>query len=116
MEWFSTLTSLIIGFVLRFGLPIAVTIVIIHVLRRLDERWQAEAKAENQAALVSARVNGKRCWEVKGCSNESLAQCPAAALQQPCWQTFRLPNGHLRETCLGCDVFLKAPAPTATHP
>jgi hypothetical protein len=112
MEWFSTLTSVIIGFALRFGIPIAVTFLIVYALRRLDERWQAEAKAESQAALVSARVNEKRCWEVKGCSEESLTKCPAAASQQPCWQTFRSPNGHLREGCLGCEVFLKAPVPT----
>lgn len=111
MEWFSTLTSLIIGFVLRIGIPVAVTIVIIYILRRLDERWQAEAKAESQAALALARVEGKRCWEVKGCPQENLAKCPTTNSQQPCWQTFRTTDGHLRESCLGCEVFLKAPAP-----
>lgn len=27
----------------------------------------------------------------------------------PCWQTYRLPNGYLKEECLDCDVFLSAP-------
>ncbi len=114
MEWFSTLTSLIIGFVLRFGIPIAVTAVVIILLRRLDERWQAEAKAESQAALVPSCVNGKYCWEIKGCTEADRAKCVTSASQQPCWQARRLPNGHLSEGCLGCEVFLKAPVPSST--
>ncbi len=94
------------GMILRIGIPVAVTIATIALLRRLDRRWQKESLA---LPVIPA---GKPCWEVKGCSEEKKKNCPAAA--QPntaCWQVFRSGSGALKETCLGCDVFRQAPVP-----
>jgi hypothetical protein len=96
----------LLGMVLRLGIPVAVTIGVIALLRRLDRRWQKESLA---LPVIPA---GKPCWEVKGCSDEKKKGCAAAANPQiPCWQVFRSGNGALKETCLGCDVFRQAPVP-----
>lgn len=97
--------TFILGILVRVGLPLAVTVGIFYVLRRLDERWRREALA----VPVAPR---KPCWEIKGCSEEKRKKCPATA--QPkisCWQVFRTKDGLLREDCLGCDVFRQAPVP-----
>ena len=33
-------------FLLRFGVPVAVTVGLVYLLKRLDRRWEAEARAE----------------------------------------------------------------------
>ena len=97
----------LLGTLLRIGIPVAVTILVIVLLRRLDQRWQKQSLA---LPVVSADV--RPCWEVKGCSAEKRKGCPAAAKPDvPCWQTFRSRTGTLREACLDCDVFQQAPVP-----
>jgi hypothetical protein len=99
--------AVIFGLLLRLGIPLAITILVFTLLRRLDARWQREAAAE-QHAPVPARP----CWEVKGCSADKMKTCPAVAHPEtPCWQVFRSKEGALREGCLDCDVFRLAPAP-----
>lgn len=101
--------AVIIGLLIRFGIPIALTAVVIYVLKRLDERWQAEARRE-LLAVPMARNTG--CWEFKNCSPEQREKCSAYAHREtPCWQHFRDQRGYLREQCLGCDVFRRAPVP-----
>ena len=112
MEALNTLITFAIGLTIRLGIPIALTALLIFILRRLDERWQAQVKEEQPAAPL-ARNTG--CWNVKQCSSEQRANCDAYAHPEiPCWQYFRGKDGTLRESCLGCDVFLKAPAPVAS--
>ncbi len=93
-----------IGLLLRVGIPLAATVVILLLLRRLDERWQKEAK------VLPVAPRGKPCWEVKGCKPEKKKKCPAFAQPKvPCWQVFRTKDGVLKEACLGCEVFRRAP-------
>ncbi|MBL8058753.1 MAG: hypothetical protein JNK29_18760 [Anaerolineales bacterium] len=100
----------LLGFLLRLGVPLGLTILIGWWLRRLDARWQAEgeavrAKRAGQPALATP------CWETRGCAPERRATCSAAAQPEtPCWQVFRDPRGELRPTCLDCTVFRGAPA------
>jgi hypothetical protein len=103
----NTFLLFLLGTLLRIGIPVAVTILVIALLRRLDKRWQKET-----LSLPVAASGGKPCWEVKNCPAEKRAKCQAAAQDGvPCWQVFRSRNGALREDCLGCDVFQQAPAP-----
>jgi len=102
----STWLPVFIGLLLRIGIPLAVTVLIIYLLGRLDRRWQKEARA---IPLISPE---KACWEIKGCPPENQKACAAAAQPKiPCWQVFRSKEGILKETCLGCEVFRRAPAP-----
>ena len=99
---------LLIGLLLRLAIPIAATLLVIYILRRLDQRWQAEAK------LQPVQVERPECWKIKDCSAEQVKDCAAARSQLPCWQVKRLPNGYLNEDCLSCPVFIEAPVPTLT--
>jgi hypothetical protein len=100
---------LLLGVLLRLGLPLAVTAWAVWVLRRLDARWQAEAKSIRMP-LPAAPVP---CWDVRRCSAERRAACPAYARPDtPCWQVFRDPQGRLKDDCLDCEVFRGAPVPS----
>jgi hypothetical protein len=103
----NTFVLFLLGTLLRIGIPVAVTILVIALLRRLDRRWQNESQS-----LPVVPAGGKPCWEIKNCSAEKRKSCPAATQAgTPCWQVFRSKSGMLREDCLGCDVFRQAPVP-----
>ena len=110
MEAITNFLFILAGLLVRLAIPIALTAVLIFFLRKLDTRWQSEAHAP-------LPVDKVKCWEVKGCSPEQAENCAAGQSSLPCWQVYRLPNGYLREECLSCEVFRKAPIPaqTITH-
>ncbi len=108
METLISLFYVLAGFVLRLTIPIVGTVLLVLILRRLDARWQAEAKRS------PAIENKQECWKVMGCSTEQMENCPAVTSPLPCWQVNRLPNGYLNEKCMTCKVFIDAPVPTLT--
>src|SRR5512136_3008576 len=98
--------TFLLGLLLRLGIPILATTGLLILLHRLDRRWQKEALA---LPVVPA---GRPCWEIKGCSDQEKKDCPAVAQPKtPCWQVFRSKDGVMKEACLGCDVFRRAPVP-----
>ncbi len=98
--------TVLVGLLLRLGIPIAVTAVILALLYTLDKRWQKQARA------LPVVPSGKRCWEVKRCSEEAKKNCPAAAQPDaPCWYVFKGRDGVMKEACLDCKVFRRAPVP-----
>lgn len=106
MEPILSTLYVIAGFLLRLAIPLALTVLLIVVLRKLDARWQAEA---HLPVLQAQKVE---CWKAKNCPPEQVAHCLGAQSELPCWQAKRQPNGYLLEECLTCEVFTKAPAPT----
>ena len=51
----------IIGlFVLRLGVPIAITLTIAYFLHRLDARWEKEARLEQEAGRVTKAAEKKK--------------------------------------------------------
>lgn len=109
METLTAFLVLCTGLLVRLALPIAVTLLAVYILRKLDAYWQAQAEAELEA--TAALVEKPDCWKVKHCPPPQRKACPACTSSKPCWQVFRLPNGYLREECLACQVFLNAPVP-----
>ncbi len=111
MEWLESAVAVITGLLLRFGIPIAITALVVWVLRNLDTRWQAEAKKVRvRPHSLGADVRQVRCWESRDCPPEKRNSCPAFAHpEEPCWQIFRDDQGRLMETCLTCEVFREAP-------
>ena len=105
METLTPFLALCFGLLLRLVVPIAITLGLVSILRKLDARWQKEAQAEYSP------VRRAECWDIKGCSTKQRQSCPALTSSLPCWQVFRFPNGYLREECLSCKVFLDAPIP-----
>ena len=102
----NTILAVALGVLLRLALPLALTALVVFLLRKLDARWQAEAELEKKLLLNDESP----CWKEQGLSMDEIER-KAAAAERPCWQVNRLPNGYLREECLNCDVFLSAPIP-----
>ena len=52
-------TVIIVGmFILRLGIPLIITLLVGYWLRRLDNKWQAEAKARQETETI--RVEEKQ--------------------------------------------------------
>lgn len=114
MEGLSITLAVFIGILLRLGVPILVTVIIVYLLRRMDARWQEEARQE----MMTVRANSSQtpCWEVKGCSPEKRLNCGGFTnVDIPCWQQFSS-NGLMREDCLDCSVFRNSPVPVIARP
>jgi len=45
MNWLSEVVVITGMFVLRLGVPLAITLAVGYLLRRLDAKWQAESEA-----------------------------------------------------------------------
>src|SRR5512138_1743200 len=105
METSMSFLALCFGLLLRLVFPIAITLLLAAVLRKLDARWQREAQAEYSP------VQRPECWDIKGCSTKQRQSCPVFTSSLPCWQVFRFANGYLRQDCMSCKVFLDAPIP-----
>ncbi len=104
METITSLLAILAGMLLRLAIPVAITAVLIILLRKLDARWQVEAQ-------LPVSIEKPECWKIKGCPPDQVKNCIGASSPLPCWQAFRLPNGYLREECLSCKVFMDAPMP-----
>jgi hypothetical protein len=112
MEPMMTFLMVALGFAIRLGVPVLVTVLAVWLLKRLDARWQAEADQMSAAALQRALAQEPHCWEINNCAPERRAGCIAYQKQNaPCWQHYRTPDGKLREACVGCKVFKQAPVP-----
>jgi len=107
----SEILVLMLGLIVRLGMPLLVTLLFVYGLRKLDIRWQHEAEMERSLLLVR---DDTPCWKEQGLSIEEI-KARASESDKPCWQIHRLPNGYLREACLDCDVFVNAPAPIFKH-
>jgi hypothetical protein len=106
MDTLITILVVLFGAALRLLVPLALTALVVIALRRLDVRWQAEAEQEQKMLLKGETP----CFKEQGISIAEI-KVRLAGGERPCWQTHRLSNGHLREECLDCEVFLDAPMP-----
>lgn len=112
MEGLLETGAVVLGFLLRLGIPILVTLLVVRFLRRLDERWQREGSVEAKAASREVPLfDTLRCWVTNDCSPEQKKTCPAfLEAVRPCWQVYRV-NGSMKKECLECEVFQQAPVP-----
>jgi hypothetical protein len=114
MNTLAMLGSIIGILVLRLGVPLAVTGTLAWWLRRLDNRWQAENRAEYWAEnwgrqhveAVKGQERQQPCWMVRGCSAEDRAACAAYGRPTlPCWLVRLRREGKLPKACVGCELF-----------
>ena len=105
METIISFLIILGGAILRLAVPILGTILLIFLLRKLDNRWQVEAELQSMA------IEKPECWKIKGCDSAQASQCQGASSPLPCWQAYRQQNGYLNEECLSCTVFTEAPVP-----
>ncbi len=114
MEPLLAFLSVLGGLLLRLGLPLAVTVLLVWLLRKVDARWQREAEKEWAGAPGVALATP--CWQIRQCTPERRAACAAYRQSQvPCWQVFRSSSGQLRESCLDCVVLRSAPVPAVSR-
>jgi hypothetical protein len=110
MDWIDVTATLVIGLLIRVGIPVGLTALVIFWLRKMDEGWKREAQVQRPETIEIIKNIG--CWEINNCPAEQRAGCVAFNQQEtPCWQHFRNGNGSLRERCLTCQVFRKSPVP-----
>ncbi len=116
MQGLTESLAVILGFVLRLGIPFLVTLFFVRLLRRLDERWQREGAVEVSEAFREAPLfSALRCWIANDCPPEQQENCPAfIEAVRPCWQVYR-ENGSVKQECLECEVFQQAPVPVSAQ-
>ncbi len=124
MENWQVVLAILAMFLLRLGVPLAITVLVTYWLRRLDSRWQAEARMRprlsvepvtetiEEAALRAVdrpspmRILPEPCWEFRGCSQSQRMQCPAyQRREQPCWKMRYQTEGRLPSPCVACPIF-----------
>jgi hypothetical protein len=107
-----TQVLIIIGlFLLRLGVPIAITAAVVYLFHRLDARWQREAEAQPMAAARKLAVAAQKpCWEEKGCAEKQRASCPACKFTDiPCWLARLKVENQLPAGCATCGRFAPIP-------
>ena len=106
-------------FILRLGVPLAITLAVGYLLLRLDRKWQAEAWAEWESNRLEQEEQGEQaagratssaakqlCWDLKECSQAVRDQCPAFKRPNiPCWLARRRAEGRLPAACYDCELF-----------
>ncbi len=119
MDWWLQTMAVVGMFMLRLGVPLAITVVVGYMLRRLDTKWQAEAMARQadvavakteasqaEPALAMFKVIDQPCWIFKDCPEPSYKQCPAYEYPDlPCWMARLRTEGRLPSPCHRCGLF-----------
>ena len=101
---------------LRFGLPVLGTGLLIWFFNRLDSRWKQEAVSRRKTMFAEGVIPFVKCWIFHDCAPERRSNCPAFQEKNvPCWQLFRDANENLQDKCLGCEVFQTAPLLILDH-
>ena len=112
MDGFLVTLYMILGLLLRVGVPIGVTLLIGWGLRRLDARWRAEAEAEKASINIMLHTTiwqQNPCWAAKNCSEEKRKTCPAYnQREKACWEVNRA-NGSLSKQCQTCKYRKELP-------
>lgn len=106
METLGSVLYIVVGLLLRLAIPILGTVLLVYFLRKLDQRWQAEA------ALHQQGMEKPDCWKITGFPPQQTETSAVYKSDLPCWQANRLPNGYMKDECLSCQIFTEAPAPT----
>jgi hypothetical protein len=113
--------ALIALFLLRLGVPLLITMLIVWGLKSLDGRWQAEAEARQASAIVSAgemqpavfkapQAAQSPCWKLRNCSEARRTGCVACKEPSlPCWMARLRADGRLPSACYGCALFRLRP-------
>jgi len=97
-------------FLLRFGIPVLITLLVGMLLKRIDARWQVEGEEYRKQSGLDDLIPMINCWVFNNCSEEKRKNCKAyQEPKKPCWQHFRAQNGEIKENCLGCGVFRGTP-------
>ncbi len=95
-------------FVVRIGIPIALTLAFGHWLERKLRPAEAPAETLDNAKLARKPSNIIRlhCWDIKRCDGSRRAQCAACQHPElPCWLALQVDGNKVREQCFTCAFY-----------
>lgn len=94
-------------FLLRLAVPLAITLLIGYLLRRLDARWELETQSHSHTVATEEPAAVQQpCWEDKECSARRRSRCPARGLANiPCWLARLRVENRMPAECTGCVRF-----------
>jgi hypothetical protein len=104
MDEFIITISMVLGIIMRIGIPIGITFLLAHFLRRLDSKWRDEASQAQPGESISRDLwLNNPCWGDMDCVEEQRKQCAAYnQTEKPCWEVFR-ENGSMDSKCWECE-------------
>jgi hypothetical protein len=117
VDWLLEAIIILALFILRLGVPLLIILAVGYWLRRLDAKWQAEARAQaeanesqkaeaNEPEIEPFRIIKEPCWLLKKCSETIYTQCPAYQHPDlPCWLARYQATGRLPAGCPYCQIF-----------
>lgn len=101
--------ALIVMFVVRIGIPIALTLAFgLWLERKLQPpKEEAEKKANEFARRErSSKIIQLHCWDLNHCASSKRAQCAACRHPElPCWLALQVEGGKVREECFTCRLY-----------
>ncbi len=93
-------------FVVRIGLPLAITF---GIGIWAERKFRLSAQMEEAARLAQAALDRRskiipmKCWAIKGCNDLG---CPAFRHPElPCWEATQVAKNTVREECLACKLY-----------
>lgn len=100
-------------FLLRLAVPLAITLILGYLLRRLDARWESETQSySDTVATEEPAAVQQTCWEAKECSPRRRSRCPACRLAYiPCWLARLRVENRLPAECTTCVRFTSRTVP-----
>ncbi len=95
-------------FVLRIGIPIALTLVFGYWLERKlrPQQEPAEMVEKIQATRKASNIIRLHCWDIKRCDGSKRAKCAAYQHPElPCWLALQVEGKKVREQCFTCAFY-----------
>ncbi len=100
METLQDILNVLALFVLRIGVPLAITLGVGYWLEKKLQAPVTEPTHDIQPVAVM------HCWEVKACPPEQFQKCPAFLRQDlPCWLANQVATGVIKPGCPTCGQF-----------
>ncbi len=95
-------------FVVRIGVPIALTLAFGHWLERKLRPGQepVEMIEKVQVTHKASNIIRLHCWDIKRCDGFRRAQCAACHHPElPCWLALQVEGNKVREQCFTCAFY-----------
>ncbi len=110
--------AVLLLFILRLGIPLALSLLLAWGLHRLDKYWQSKpgrpqaipgqpsGATEARATDVPPGLVDRPCWAYRGCPESKRKSCPAGCgTDVLCWLARLRHDGRLPAACRTCPIF-----------
>ncbi len=95
----------LVMFVIRIGVPIAVTLAFGYWLEK-KLRPREEPAAVRVHPLRAYSPTGSHCWDARHCASTQRALCAATRHPElPCWLALQVEGIKVREQCFTCAFY-----------